>query len=94
MADERLDSLERARGEEDEYKRLEGRWKSDVDLKLDRLIKFAEKNEGFLGLLMDREIARKKLRDALIEKTLGAILLGGVLAVGAAVWSYIKMNVK
>lgn len=94
MADERLDSLERTRGEDDEFKRIETRWKSDMDKKVDRLVRFADAHEAFLILLVERETARKKLRDALIEKTIFALILGGVGAVGTAVWSYLKINLK
>lgn len=80
----------------DEIKRIETQWKSDVDLKLDRLVSFADKYEKLLDLLLAREQARERLRTAIIEKTLSALIWASIVFVGVTVVSYAKayFNVK
>lgn len=51
----------------EEIRRLETRWKSDVDLKLDRLIRFVDKYEGYLESLTLREKNRAEFYDRLKE---------------------------
>lgn len=77
---------------EEELRRIEGRWKSDVDLKLDRLVRFADKYETLMQMLLDREKRRKDLWDAVIQKTTAGLLWAGVLFIANALWTYIKRN--
>lgn len=68
----------------EEIKRLEGRWKSDVDLKLDRLVKFADTHEPFLALLLEREQERaefwKAMRQHAAKVGIGSLITGGFYA--------------
>ena len=73
-----------------ELKRLEGRWKSDVDLKLDRLVTFADKYEGLLDALFRRELRRAKFQDAVIEKTLTGLIWSAVIFLALASWHYVR----
>ena len=75
---------------DEELRRIEGRWKSDVDLKLDRLVKFAADYEHLLALLSAREQKRLKLWDAVIEKTTAGLLWAGIAFIAASVWEYVK----
>lgn len=98
MSDERLDSLERTRSEQEgieaEFKRHETRWKSDMDRKVDSLVAFAEKYKDYLELCIEREQEKKRLRGVLLEHSLKGLMWGGIVAVGAALWSYAKINLK
>ena len=66
---------------------IEGRWKSDVDLKLDSLVSFAKEYEDLLKLLIERERQRERLRQAIIEKTLSALVLAGVVGLLSLAWA-------
>lgn len=69
---------------------IEARWKSDVDRKLDRVVRFIDKNEALLIMLTEREIDRKALRKAIIEKSLAGLIYGSVAAVIALIWTGAK----
>ena len=73
---------------------IEGRWKSDVDLKLDRLVKFADRYQAYLELCIDREADAKKMRHAVMEKTLIGLAWGGVVFVGVAIWQYVRAALR
>ena len=45
-------------------------------------------------MLIDKERRRAKLVDSIVEKTLSGLIWSAVLAVGLAVWSYIKLELK
>lgn len=77
----------------EEYRRLEARWKSDVDLKLDRLITFADKYDHFLEALIRKEVRWAKFQDAVIEKTLGALIWGALVFVALAAWHYVQAKI-
>lgn len=79
---------------DEEIRKTESRWKSDMDKKMDRMCEFADKYEDYLALCLEREQSRKKLRDALIEKTLGALILSGVAVAGIAAWNYLKLQLN
>lgn len=70
--------------------RLKHRWYSDVDLKLDRLVRFADAYEPFLKLQLERERQRVQMRHAIIEKTLGALIWSAVIGLVALAWSGTK----
>lgn len=71
-------------------KEIETRWKSDVDSKLDKMIRFIEANEALLKMLTEREIDRRALRKAVIEKTLAGLIWGSVVGLGALAWTGLK----
>lgn len=73
-----------------EFKRIEAQWKSDVDLKLDRLVTFANDYEAYLKLCMERESERKKLRTAVIEKTVIGLAWALVVFLGLSSWHYVR----
>lgn len=79
--------------DEARLRQIEGRWKSDVDLKLDRMIAFVEKNETFIDMLIEREASRARLRTAVIEKTLSGLILTAVVGLLSLAWSGLSMNV-
>lgn len=75
-------------------KQIEGRWKSDVDLKLDRLVRFADTYEDLLKMLVTREKQREAFRQAVIEKTLSALILAGVVGLLSLAWSGLSTEIK
>ena len=77
----------------EEIRHIEATWKSDVDKKLDRLIKFADAYEMYLKLCLERELDKKILRQAVIQKTtVGLIwLLLGITAM--ALWNYFLRSI-
>lgn len=74
----------------EEYRRIESRWKSDVDIKLDRLVTFADKYETLLDALFKRELRWARFQDAVIEKTLTGLIWSGIIFLGLASWHYFK----
>lgn len=78
----------------DDLRQLEGRWKSDVDLKLDRLVAFADKYDKLLDLLLERETSRAELRKAVLHKTAGALvwvlLVSAVVTLGMGLAQWLK----
>lgn len=89
MTDERLDSLERSRDEND-------RWKQDMERR------FAEAFPGgdhvghcrYHTLMIEDIEARKRLRQAILEKTLSGLIWSGVVGLAAAAWFYLKAQIK
>lgn len=79
---------------EQDFKRIEMQWKSDVDLKLDRLVRFADAYEAYLKLCMEREQQMKDLRRAVIEKTIIGLAWATIIFLGAAAWHYVRAMVK
>ena len=75
-------------------KEIETRWKSDVDSKLDRLLRFADEYEEFLKVLIDREKSRQKMRDAIIEKTLSALIMSAVAGLALLAWNGLLGDLK
>ncbi len=73
-----------------EMKQIEARWKSDVDFKLDALLEYNEKNAALLTLLTTREQRRVKVQQAIIDKSLTALIWAGVVGLGTLVWSGVK----
>lgn len=78
----------------EDFKKVENRWKSDVDLKLDRLVRFADTYEDYLRMCLEREITRKKLRDAFIEKSLIGAGWAILAFIGFAVKDYVVAQLK
>lgn len=80
--DERLDSLERSR--------------DDMDRR------FADAFPGgdhvghcrYHTLMIEEIESRKKLRQALTEKTLTGLVWAGLVGLGFAVWAYVKENLN
>jgi len=71
----------------DEIRRLETRWKSDVDLKLDKLVRFANEYEDLMKMLVQREKERAALRKSVIEKTLAGLIWMAVVGLVSLAWS-------
>lgn len=78
----------------EQLKRLEQNWKSDVDLKLDKLLEFADKYQGFLEILIQREKERAELRRAVIDKTLSALIVAAVVGLLSLAWSGLSSELK
>ena len=78
----------------EELKRIETRWKSDVDVKLDNLVAFAEKYGQFLDMLIERERQRERLRSAIIEKTLSGLILAAVVGLLSLAWAGLNMDLR
>lgn len=76
---------------DEEMRRLESRWKSDVDKKLDALIRAEEEHRekygSFLDILIQREADRAALRKAVIEKTLAGLIWMVVVGLVSLAWS-------
>lgn len=75
-----------------EIRRLEAQWKSDVDLRLDKLVAFADEYEALLRMLIERERQREKLRQAVIEKTLTGLILAGIVGLLSLAWAGLKVD--
>lgn len=74
----------------EEIKKIETKWKSDVDKKLDHLVAFIDRYNGLLIELAEREVNRKALRKAVIEKSLSGLIWMGVAGIAALIWSGAK----
>lgn len=81
-----------------EFKRSELRWRSDMENEIKKLVALqqarAEKYDAFIDMLVIREQGRQKLREAIIEKTLGGAVWAGLIFLAAAVWQSVKEHVK
>ena len=80
--------------EEARLKQIEGRWKSDVDLKLDSLVAFAKEYEDLLKMLIRREREREALRKSIIEKTLTALVIAAVGWAISLAWHGLTSDIK
>ena len=78
----------------EEIRRLETRWKSDVDLKLDRLVAFADKYEGYLETLSERERHKAEFYDRLKEHVAKWGLIGVLGFLVASVVLSVKSALK
>lgn len=67
--------------------RIETAWKSDMDLKVDKLVAFSNKYEALLDMLIEREQARKKIRRAVIEKTLSGLIWFAIVGLFTLAWN-------
>lgn len=82
MTGERLDSLER--------------WRDDVEQR------FAEAFPGgdhmghcrYHTLMIERTEEIRRLRNAVIEKTIAGLVWAGVLALGLAIWQWVRTNLR
>lgn len=82
MTDERLDSLER--------------WRDDLEKR------FAEAFPGgdhvghcrYHKLMIDDIEAKKRLRQAVMEKTIAGLVWGMLAGLAIAVWQYVKAQIK
>jgi len=78
----------------EEIKNIEMRWKSDVDSKLDELLRCERerscKYDTFIDMMIQREEDRADLRKAIIQKTLGGLVLAGVLGMFGLIWAGVK----
>lgn len=83
---------------EAELRRLEARWKSDVDQKLDTLIRADEerskKYDVFLDMMIEREKARAKLRSAIIEKTLAGLIWAAIVGLLTLAFNGLQGEIK
>lgn len=79
---------------DDEIKRIDARWKSDVDTKLDKMLARSEKYDQFLDMLMKREESREALRQIFIQKGVGAVVWSVVLGTCTLIWVGITHEVK
>jgi len=79
---------------DDELRRQDGRWKSDVDLKLDKLLTFSQTYGQLLSLLLAREQSRKKFKDAVIEKSMTGLIWAGLVVVGTALVDWLKKQAQ
>lgn len=75
---------------EDQLRQIEAKWKSDIERKMDALMGFVSRNEAFLNMLIAREQRSAEFRRAVIEHTLKTVILSGVVAIGALIWSGMK----
>lgn len=82
----------------DDIRRIEARWKSDVDLKLDALIAaeeaHREKYDAFIDMLIQRERSRAEFRRAIIEKGIIALTIYFVGLLGSFMWEAVQQHWK
>jgi hypothetical protein len=89
IIDERLDSLERYRDEND-------RWKVELENR------FAEAFPGgdhvghcrYHDLMIEQLHDRKRLISAIKEKTISGLVWAAVVGTGAAIWFYLKAQIR
>jgi hypothetical protein len=82
MSDERIDQLER--------------WREDMERR------FAEAFPGgdhvghcrYHQLMIEGIDAKKRLREAILQKTIAGLVWGAMIGLGLAVWQYIKSLLK
>lgn len=74
----------------EEMKHIDARWKSDMDKKVDRLLRFANTYEEYLKLCLERELDSKKIRRAVIEKSLAGAIWVMASVVAIALWNYAR----
>jgi hypothetical protein len=82
MSDERIDQLER--------------WREDLERR------FAEAFPGgdhvghcrYHQLMIEGIDAKKRLREAIIQKTIAGLVWGAMIGLGLAVWQYLKSLLK
>lgn len=67
---------------EEEIRRIDATWKSDVEKKIDRMIAFMDKTERFIDVLIDREKSREEVRRAIIDKSITALVWGAFVGLG------------
>lgn len=79
---------------EEEIRKIEARWKSDVDVKLDKLLSFHEEYGPLLLKLAARESRYEALQKAVIEKTLAGLIWMGIAGTAALIWSGIKVELN
>jgi len=53
-----------------------------------------DKHHDYIDVVMAREAERTAVRRAVIEKSLAGLVWSGVVALGAAVWAYMKDHLK
>lgn len=53
-----------------------------------------DKHHDYIDVVMAREAERTAVRRAVIEKSLAGLVWSGMVALGAAVWAYIKDHLK
>lgn len=90
LTDERLDDLERFR--DVDFKS----WREDVDRR------FAEAFPGgdhvghcrYHRLMIEHTEEVRRLRQAILEKTISGLIWAGIVIGGAAVWFYLKAQIK
>lgn len=82
---------------DEEFRRIETRWKSDVDKrlsdgagKMDRLLEFASKYEAHLEAQLKHAQELSLLRRAIIEKSLVALIWAMIAGAAALIWSGAK----
>lgn len=80
--------------EEIDRRVLDAQWKTEVDSKLDMLVAFATKYEDYLKLAFDAQMRRKAMRDAIIEKSLVALIIAAIAASATGLWTYAKAMLK
>ena len=86
---------------EEEIKRIDASWKSDVDKKLDRVISIAERfslfqssYEEYLKSALEREMNSKKWRRAVMEKTTVGFVWAAIGFFAVSSWEYIQRHLR
>ena len=77
-----------------EIRIIEARWKSDVDLKLDKMLARSEKYDQFLDMLIKREESREALRQIFIQKGIGAVVWSAVIGTCTILWIGFMHEIK
>jgi ribosomal protein S3AE len=78
---------------DDEIRRIEARWKSDIEKKVDSLVAFASEYQDFLRILIKREQRRLEFREAVIQKSVIALVMSGIGFVCALVYAGAKTEI-
>ena len=84
----------RVKDDNQERREASERWQLEMGLRIDRLVRFADEYEDLLAMLVEREKERRDFRKAVMEKTLGALILTGVLGLLSLVWAGLGMEIR
>ena len=75
---------------DEEIRRIDATWKSDVEKKIDRMVAFMDKTERFIDVLIEREKSKQTVRRAIIDKSLTALIWGVIVGLSILVASGVK----
>lgn len=76
-----------------EFKKSELRYRSDMQLKMDKVIVFIDTYAPLLKMLAEREVDRRALRKAIIEKSLAGLVWAGVVGIATLAYAGFKVEI-
>lgn len=74
-------------------RQIEARWKSDMDRKMDKVIQFIDLYSPLLTMLAEREVDRRALRKAVIEKSLAGLVWAAIVGLATLAYAGLKSEI-